>query len=356
MAGQPLYDAAALTGFAEALLARAGMPADKAADVAAVLVEGECLGKTTHGLALLPLYLREIETGGMRLDGDPEVVNDLGACLTWDGRKLPGPWLMRRAVDEAVDRAGRFGIGAVAVQRSHHTACLGTYLRRATDRGFLLLLTLTDPAHSSVAPFGGITPVLTSNPIAFGAPMDGDPVLVDMSTAMLTNGIVADHRRRGAPLPAPDLLDNRGNPTTDPEAVATNPPGSILPLGGLAAGHKGFALGLMVELLSGGLSGHGRASASEGWSAAVFLLAIDPAAFGGCEAYLHQVDQLAEACRASAPRPGFDRVVLPGEAAQERQRQRLQDGVPVAAAVMADLAARAEAAGIVVPPAVAGTV
>lgn len=349
MAGQPLYDAAALTGFAEALLAQAGMPADKAVDVAAVLVEGDCLGKTTHGLALLPHYLREIESGGMRVDGDPAVVNDLGACLTWDGRKLPGPWLMRRAVDEAVGRAGRFGLGAVAVQRSHHTACLGAYLRRATDRGFLLLLTLTDPAHSSVAPFGGITPVLTSNPIAFGAPMESDPMLVDMSTAMLTNGIVAEHRRRGEPLPAPDLLDNQGNPSADPNVVATTPPGSILPLGGLTAGHKGFALGLMVELLSGCLSGHGRASPSEGWSAAVLLLAIDPAAFGGHEAYRQQVDRLAEACRASAPRSGFDRVVLPGEAAQQRRRQRLRDGVPVAAELMADLAARAARAGIAVP-------
>lgn len=344
-----LYDATALTGFARALLGGAGMPADKAADVAEVLVEGDCLGKTTHGLALLPHYLREIESGGMRLDGDPAVVSDLGACLTWDGRKLPGPWLMRRAVDEAVGRAGRLGLGAVAMQRSHHTACLGAYLRRATDRGVLLLVALTDPAHASVAPFGGITPVLTSNPIAFGAPMEGDPVLVDMATAMLTNGTVAEHRRRGEPLPAPDLLDNQGRPSTDPNVIAATPPGSILPLGGLAAGHKGFALGLMVELLSGCLSGHGRASPSEGWSAAVLLLAIDPAAFGGREEYRRQVDRLAEACRASAPRPGFDRVVLPGEAAQQRRRQRLRDGVPVSAELMADLAARAARAGIAVP-------
>ncbi|KGM33231.1 Ldh family oxidoreductase, partial [Inquilinus limosus] len=86
-----LYDAQALASFARTLLGKAGMPADKAADVAEVLVEGDCLGKTTHGLALLPHYLREIDSGGMRLDGDPAVVNDLGACLTWDGRKLPGP-------------------------------------------------------------------------------------------------------------------------------------------------------------------------------------------------------------------------------------------------------------------------
>ncbi len=343
------YDADALTGFARALLIAAGMPADKAADVADVLVEGECLGKSTHGLALLPHYLREIEAGGMVLEGGPAVVRDQGACLTWDGRKLPGPWLMLRAVEEAVTRARRFGIGAVSVRRSHHTACLATYLRRATEQGFLLFLTLTDPGHRSVAPFGGTTPVLTSNPLAFGAPTDGPPVLVDMATAMLTNGAVAAHRARGEPLPHPDLLDSAGHPSTDPNVIATDPPGTILPLGGLNAGHKGYALGLMVELLTGCLSGHGRADANEGWSAAVLLLAIDPAAFGGETEYRRQADWLAQACRSSAPRPGVERVTLPGEASLDRRRQRMRDGVPLPAALMEALSDRAGALGVEVP-------
>ncbi len=343
------YDADALTGFARALLVAAGMPADKAVDVADVLVEGECLGKTTHGLALLPHYLREIGNGGMALEGDPAILRDQGACLTWDGRKLPGPWLMLRAVEEAVARARRFGIGAVSVQRSHHTACLAAYLRRATEKGFLLFLTLTDPGHSSVAPFGGTTPVLTSNPLAFGAPTGGPPVLVDMATAMLTNGTVAAHRARGEPLPHPDLLDSAGHPSTDPNVIATDPPGTILPLGGLQAGHKGYALGLMVELLTGCLSGQGRADANEGWSAAVFLLAIDPAAFGGEEAYRRQADWLAQACRSSTPRPGVERVTLPGEASLDRRRERLREGVPLPTALMEALSERASALGVGIP-------
>lgn len=343
------YRPEALVAFAHALLTRSGMPADKAADVAGILVEGDCLGKVTHGLALLPHYLREIETGGMAVDGGPVVVNDQAACVTWDGRKLPGPWLILRAVDEAIMRAKQFGIGVVSLQRSHHTACLGAYLRRATDQGYLLLLTLTDPGHTSVAPFGGITPVLTSNPIAFGAPTGSTPILIDMATAMLTNAIVAGHRQRGELLPYPDLMDNRGQPSSDPDVVATTPPGSILPLGGLKAGHKGFSLGLMIELLSGCLSGRGRAEPNEGWSAAVFLLVLDPAAFGGREAYLRQVDWLAQACRASAPRPGFDRVTLPGEAALERHHRQMRDGVPVSTALIGELSAQARRLDIAVP-------
>lgn len=327
---QPIrYRPDVLLDFARTLLVRASMPADKAEAVAEILVEGELLGRATHGLALLAPYLKEVESGGMRVDGDPETVVDFGACLGWNGRKLPGPWLVLRVMDNAIARAGRFGMGAVTIQRSHHTASLGAYLSRATQRGYLMLLTLTDPGFSSVAPHGGIAPVLTSNPIAFGAPTKGAPILVDISTSMVTNGMVARHKREGRRFEQPWLLDNHGRPSTDPEVIFTNPPGSVLSLGGLDAGHKGYGIGMMVELLTGCLSGHGRAEPNEGWSAAVFLLVVDPAAFGSDEAYLRQVEALAAACHASPPRPGFDQVRLPGEASAERRAAALRDGMTI---------------------------
>jgi L-lactate dehydrogenase len=338
-----------LLAYADALLTRSGMPADKAADVALVLVEGQAMGKTTHGLALLPAYLREIESGGMALEGEPEVVHDRGPCLTWDGRKLPGPWLTLRAVDEAAARAKQFGIGAVCVQRSHHAACLGAYLKRATDRGVMLLLTLTDPGYSSVAPFGGVAPVITSNPIAFGAPTGGLPILVDTSTAIMTNAVAVGYRQRGEPLPYPDLLDNQGRPTTDPSVLSSDPPGTILPLGGVRNGHKGAAIGLIVELLTGCLSGFGRAEPHQGWSAALFLLALDPAAFGGEDAYMRQVDHLAEACRQSGPRPGFDSVRLPGEQALALYERQKREGVAVARSLAGDMGAWADKLGVAAP-------
>ena len=335
-----------LLTFASDLLVRSGMPRDKAGDVAAILVEGQAMGKTTHGLALLPAYLREIEDGGMALEGGPEVIQDRGPCLTWDGRKLPGPWLTLRALDEAMARAKTFGIGAVCVQRSHHAACLGAYLKRATDQGLMLLLTLTDPGFSSVAPFGGIAPVLTSNPIAFGAPTSGPPILVDTSTAIMTNAVAAGYRQRGEPLPYPDLLDNQGHPTTDPAALATTPPGTILPLGGVRNGHKGASIGLVVELLTGCLSGFGRAEPHQGWSAALLLLAIDPAAFGGDEAYSRQVDHLVEACHDAGPRPGFDSVRLPGEQALILAERQRREGVAVSGRIVEDLVAWAQKLGV----------
>ena len=265
------YDYRDLTRFASQLLQATGMADAMADTVAEVLVAGDLLGKSTHGLALLPLYLAEIDQGKMAVDGGPVLINDVGACLTWDGRKLPGPWLVRRAVDEAIARAARFGMGAVAIQRSHHAACLGAYLEQATERGLMVMITLTDPSHTSVAPFGGTRPVLTSNPIAFGAPTEGEPILIDTSTSMATNSMVARHKREGRLFDHPWLMDNEGRPSRDPAVLGSNPPGTILPIGGLDAGQKGYGLGLMVELLTGCLTGRGRADAADGWSAAQAL-------------------------------------------------------------------------------------
>lgn len=343
------YLARELEAFARSLLTGAGLAADRAADVAAVLVAGDCLGKSTHGLALLPLYLREIASGGMAREGEPEVVNDVGACLTWDGRKLPGAWLVRRGVAEAMARARQFGIGAVAIQRSHHTGCLGAYLQPAIDAGQMMLLTLTDPGHRSVAPFGGVTPALTSNPIAFGAPTPSGPVMIDMSTALMTNGGVVACRERGEQLPHPFLMDGHGEPSTDPHVLQADPPGTILPLGGMEAGHKGFSLGLIVELLTGCLSGRGRAEPGDGWSAAVFILILAPAAFGGQAAFLRQAEALAGLCRASATRPGFSHVALPGEHAAERSALQGRDGVQLSPGIVAGLAACAASAGMAMP-------
>ncbi|MGE7468503.1 Ldh family oxidoreductase [Bosea sp. NPDC003192] len=351
--GGARYRADELEALARSLLERAGLPHDKAGDIAEVLVEGDLLGKSTHGLALLPLYLREIESGGMTADGEPEILHDIGACQTWDGHKLPGPWLARRATAEAIARAKRFGLGAVAIQRSHHTACLGAYLQPAIDAGCLMLLTLTDPGHSSVAPFGGVTPVLTSNPIAFGAPAPDAPILIDMSTALMTNGGVAAFRQRGEHLPHPFLMDAQGRPSADPNVIAAEPPGSILPLGGLEAGHKGFSIGLIVELLTGCLAGRGRAEGGDGWSAAVFILVMDPAAFGGTENFNRQVAVLAERCHAAQPRPGFDHVDLPGANALARRERQLRDGVQLSAGIVAGLTESAARFGLPMPAAIA---
>ena len=327
MSSSPAYAADALTRFAEALFRAAGLKNEMARDVAEVLVEGDLLGHDTHGLALAAPYLDEIEAGAMTRAGEPDVLSNSGAAVLWDGNMLPGPWLTRRAVQLVCDRAQRHGLAAVSIRRSHHIASLMAYLSAATERGLMLLIATSDPADASVAPFGGLRAVFTPDPIAVGIPTKRDPILIDLSSSITTNAMTQRLRSQGECFPGAWAIDAKGQPSNDPTVMAADPPGTLLPTGGLDHGHKGYGLALTVEALTQGLAGHGRADRPTGWGAGVFVQALDPAAFGGPEAFRRQTEWIAESCRSNPPRPGVERVRLPGERSLARRRQGLAQGL-----------------------------
>ncbi len=342
----PRYAPGHLTEFATQLLAAAGLDGDKAGAVAAILVEGDLLGHTTHGLALLGPYLAELESGAMTRDGGPQVLQDLPAAVTWDGRRLPGPWLVLQALALATERAKRCGTGTVVIRRSHHIACLAAYLRRATDQGLMLLLTCSDANSASVAPFGGLDPVFTPNPLSAGIPTPGDPILVDISSSATTNGLTSRLHKEGGRLPAPWLIDGHGQPSNDPSVLFTEPRGTILPLGGIDSGHKGYGLSLLVEALTGGLAGHGRADPREGWGATVFLQVINPAAFAGADSFQRQTGAVVQQCHASRPAQPGKPVRLPGERGLALAREQQLAGVELYPAILPSLEPWARKLGV----------
>jgi L-lactate dehydrogenase len=343
------YPADQLIAFATALLSRAGLDDEKARTVAEVLLEADLLGHTTHGLALLAGYLGEIEKGSMAKTGEPRVVADLPAAVTWDGRRLPGPWLTVRALDLAIPRAKIHGTCTVVIRRSHHIACLAAYLKRVTDEGLMVLLSCSDPNIASVAPHGGRAAVFTPNPLAAAWPTESDPVMLDLSASITTNALTNRLRAEKKNFPGPWAIDAAGAPTDDPNALFATPPGSLLPTGGLDHGHKGYALALLVEALTGGLAGHGRADPKEGWGASVFIEVLSPALFGGESEFLRQTGHVAAACRATPPRVGFERVRLPGENGLRRRTDQLAHGVALHAAILPALAPWAEKLGVPAP-------
>jgi len=345
----PRYDAQALAGFASSLLQRAGLDAEKSAAVAEILVEGDLLGHTTHGLQLLAPYLGELESGGMAKAGSPHVLADFPAAVTWDGRRLPGPWLTLQAIALAVERAKINGTCTVVIRRSHHIACLAAYLKRVTDQNLMVILACSDPRRGDVAPHGGRRALYTPNPIAAAWPTGGDPVVLDVSLSIATNGLINRLRAEGRKLPGPWVIDHEGNPSDDPAVIFTQPPGALLPLGGLDHGHKGYALGLLAEVLTGGLAGHGRADPPEGWAANVYLQVLNPALYGGAEDFLRQTSWLSAACHDTPPRPGFDRVRLPGEGGLRRREAHLKNGVELYPSIMPALAPWAEKFAVPVP-------
>ena len=197
-----------------------------------------------------------------------------------------------------------------------------------------------------VAPFGGTTAVTTPNPLAAGIPTGGDPILLDISMSITTAGMSARRRARGERLPGRWLIDADGRPSDDPEVLGRG--GALLPIGGLDHGHKGFALGLLVEALTQGLSGFGRADEPTGWGASVLVLAFAPRAFGGADAFARQMDRLAASCLGASPLDASRPVRLPGQLALARKRAALRDGLELFADIPPAVRALAERLGL--PP------
>jgi L-lactate dehydrogenase len=155
--------------------------------------------------------------------------------------------------------------------------------------------------------------------------------------------------KTGRKMPHAWALDSAGRATDDPAVLFAEPRGTILPLGGVDSGHKGYALSLLVEALTGGLAGFGRADPAEGWGASVFLQVLDPAAFAGSAAFTRQTGKIAEACRASRPRDPEKPVRFPGERGLELARKQRSEGVNLHESIIPALAPWSERLGVAPP-------
>jgi LDH2 family malate/lactate/ureidoglycolate dehydrogenase len=335
-----------LAAYAAALLTAAGLDGDKPAVVARLLATADAMGHDTHGLAQLPDYLDEIVEGRMRKTGEPEILADRPTACVWDGRTLPGVWLVDRAVRLAASRAQAHGLCAIAIRRSHHVACLAAYLSAATDQGMLAIIACSDPSEAQVAPHGGSRPVFMPDPTAIGIPTQSDPILVDFSTSITTAAMTARLRKEGRKFPGLWALDAEGQPTDDPNAM---PGGALLPVGGLDHGHKGTGLAWMVEALTQGLAGYGRADPEHGWGGSVFVQVFDPALFAGRGEFTRQTEWIVDTCRTTPSRDSNHPLRVPGAQALAGLRRAQAEGLAPRAEIVAALAPWAQRFGVAPP-------
>ncbi|MBV0926290.1 Ldh family oxidoreductase [Halomicroarcula limicola] len=295
-----------------------------AEQTAQVLVSADARGKHSHGLLRLPRFVRGIEHGNVDPAGEIEVVAERGGAATLSGGSRLGPVVASAATGEVMDRADEFGVGAVGVNDSNHLGMLGYYTDQLQREGYVgIAMTNTEPA---MPPYGGVEPVLGTNPIAIGLPTD--PVFnLDMSTSAIARGTVLEKREAGESIPEGVALDAEGEPTTDPEAALE---GTILPFGG----PKGSGLAIAVEVLAGGLVGAamgedvtGTYHTEDPCTKGDLFLAIDPAVLGSRGA-VDRMSAFLRALKQTETNATVEEIRLPGEHSVSRDRTRERIDVP----------------------------
>jgi LDH2 family malate/lactate/ureidoglycolate dehydrogenase len=340
--------AAGLRDFVGALYRAAGLPELDAALVADTLVRADLWGHASHGVMRAPWYLDRIRAGTMQPVTQAERVVDAGAIAVLDGHDGVGQVIARDAMQDAIRRARAHGVGVVSVRHSGHHGALGYFTRMAAEAGCIgLLMANGGPA---MAPWGGRRMAVGTNPWSIAAPAGRHaPMMLDIANTVVARGKIFLARQKGIPIPDHWAMDAQGRRTTDPIAALK---GVILPM----AGHKGYAIATMVDVLSGVLSGSGMLTeVSSPYQAervsrcGHFVMALDIAAFGPAERFAQRMEQMIAELKAVPLAEGATEIFYPGEIEARSEARHLADGLDLPAQTMLDLRQAASDWGVAIP-------
>ena len=281
----------------------------------------------------VPQYVGFIREGTYRVGVPLEIVHESPAVIAADGGWGLGQVQAHRLLNRLMDRAETMGVAAGTLRNCGHTGRLGEYAEAAARRTFAFFGTVNSHgAGRRVAPPGGTEGRISTNPICLGAPTPTTPVVLDFGTSVVAEGKVRVHHQKQEPVPEGWLLDSDGKPTTDPGVLYREPRGTILPFGGSQT-YKGFGLGLLLDLLAGGLSG-GSCSHPDaplaGIGNSVLFVVFNPQAFGGTEHFLAQSQGLTQFVRNCPPADPTRPVMLPGDPEEQMRHKREVEGIPIA--------------------------
>ena len=298
--------------------------------VANHLVDSSLYGHDSHGIIRIYEYVDQIKQGIFNSRGQPRIVSEKPCTATIDGGGCMGQVAAQFATKIALEKAGEHGISTVTLRNTSHIGRVGAYPLTIARSGKMgVVYCNAGRLGRQIVPFGGLDPLMSTNPIGFGAPRrNNDPILVDMATSVTAEGKIRVARNRGESTPAGWLIDNEGNSTTDPNDFLERG-GAILPLGGVS-GYKGHCLSFMVELLGGALSGEGVSSGETVMhSNGVLFTVYDIEHFIDLETYYDEVEILVRHVRSGRIDPAIGEILLPGEKEFRTARQRSRDGIEI---------------------------
>jgi len=344
-AATPRLDPQALKDFAAAVYRSAGVPDADAQLFADTLVQADLWGHQSHGMLRLGWYYARLRSGAMKAVTTPTLAVDGGAIAVLDGGDGIGQVVAVRAVDEAVARARRHGVGVVSVRNSNHFGTCMYFTRMAAQQGCVALL--MSNAGPNMAPWGGLKKMIGTNPWSIAVPGGRNgPVVMDMANSGVARGKIYLADKRREPIPSHWAVDAQGRPTTDPKEALQ---GFILPM----AGHKGYVMGVMVDVLSGVLSGsqfldgvHGPYDPVNRSGAGHLMVALNVEAFMPRAEYDARIEEYVERLKAVPLAQGHSQVFYPGEMEKQADARNRAQGAQLPADTLAEMARVAREAGV----------
>ncbi|CAM3845180.1 Ldh family oxidoreductase [Bordetella tumulicola] len=334
-----------LKRFAAAVYQQAGVsPAD--ADLAAdALLQADLWGHQSHGLLRLGWYYARLQSGAMRGHTQLQTATDAGAIAVLDGNDGVGPVIAQQATEEAVRRARLHGVGIVSVRNSNHFGTCMYFTRMGAQAGCAMLM--MSNGGPNMAPWGGLQKKIGTNPWSIAVPAGRHaPMVMDIANSGVARGKIYLADNRHEPIPPHWAVDAQGNPTTDPKEALK---GFILPM----AGHKGYAIGVMVDVMSGVLSGsgfqdqvHGPYDPVNRSLAGHFIMALDIARFQPLSEFHARMEDYIASLKSVPVAPGHKKVYYPGELEAEADQHHRNAGLVLPVDTLSDLERIGQEAGV----------
>jgi LDH2 family malate/lactate/ureidoglycolate dehydrogenase len=330
------------------VLERLDVPARDAREVAGCLIKAELRGVDSHGVVRLPVYARRVKAGVVEARPDVRITPVGTASVLVDGGNGLGPVVAARAMDAAVDLARAHGTGVSGVRQSNHFGPAAYYVERAIGAGLIGIAISNAPPN--MAPFGGRTRFLGTNPVAIGIPAgEEDPLIFDASTSVVARGKIIVAAHTGEAIPEGWAIDPDGHPTTNPEQALA---GAVLPFGG----PKGSALSFIIDIFCGVLTGAAFASQintledlTTVQNVGHVLAAVRTDLFVPEGQFTERMDTILRMLKSAPPAPGTSRVLVPGEIERANESRMRAEGIPLAAAIESQLERLGAELGVAFP-------
>ena len=310
------------------------------------LIQANLTGHDSHGIGMLPRYANAFIEGGLTANAHVTTKLDTATMLALDGNAGFGQVIGHEAMELGIARAKAHGSCIVALANSHHLCRIGAWAEMAVTEGLVSMHFVNVISRPIVAPWGGRDARFGTNPFAVGIPVAGRaPVILDLATSVVAQGKTRVAHNKGERLAPGQLLDDHGEPTTDPKFGVVEPIGALRTFGE----HKGFGLALVCELLGGALAGglavHGPGDGKQRVLNGMLTILFDPARLADSAVFSNEMQAFLDWVVASKPQAGTDRVRVAGEPERETRAQRLAQGIPVDTTTWAELLAAASKLG-----------